>query len=48
MSVGPPGRGRHRRPDNGHHQETLRVEGNALLEASSVPGLRLALAEVFD
>ena len=37
----------YRRPENGRYQETLLVGGNDTLECSSVPGLRIQMAELF-
>ena len=37
----------YRRPENGRYQETLLVGGNDTLECSSVPGVRIQMAELF-
>jgi Uma2 family endonuclease len=37
----------YRHPENGRYQETVLVGGNDSLECSSVPGLRIQMAELF-
>jgi Uma2 family endonuclease len=37
----------YRRPENGRYQETLLASGSDTLECSSVPGVRIQMAELF-